>query len=287
MVSVNGQNLVLTGVPRGGTTLACQLLRECHNAVALFEPMDVASLPRGDHQAAVAEVVRFFAEARAQLLRDGTAPSKQVDGQVPDNLFANALGEDGQRQLLAAHGLIRVQPRPLPDFTLIIKHNAAFTALLPELALRFRALAIVRHPLAVLASWNSVDLPVRAGRIPAGERLDPELAARLDHEPDRMARQLIVLEWFFSCFDRVLPAQDILRYEDIVASQGAVLRTRAGLEGEPRTELSERNASTLCPVAEIPLLAEALIRQPGPWQRWYPLDTIAPLAARMLAARAG
>ncbi|MEO7251191.1 MAG: hypothetical protein ABIW30_01135, partial [Arenimonas sp.] len=193
----------------------------------------------------------------------------------------------GLRELIAAPGQIRLEPRPVPGFTLVIKHNATFTALLPELATRLRTLAIVRHPLSVLASWHSVNLPVRDGRIPAGERLDPDLAASLDAQSDRLSRQLLVLDWFFSRFERLLPAPDVLRYEDVLSSQGDVLRERAGLRGEPTTGLAERNANALYSPEQIPVLAEALARNSGSWQRWYPLDSIAPLAERMLAAHEG
>ena len=36
---MSGRDLVLTGIPRGGTTLACRLLVFCDDSVALFEPL--------------------------------------------------------------------------------------------------------------------------------------------------------------------------------------------------------------------------------------------------------
>ncbi len=284
MGELTSPDLMLTGVPRGGTTLACQLLQQCHDTVALFEPMDVSTLPR-DRSAAVLEVQRFFVASREQLLLDGSAPSKHVGGAVPDNPFASTVGADGRREMIAAHGRVRIEPPPAPGFTLVIKHNAAFAALLPELSLTCRVLAIVRHPLSVLASWNSVDLPVRSGRIPAGEHFDPELATHLDQETDQLGRQLLVLEWFFSRFDQLLPVGDVLRYEDLIGSQGEQLRVLAGVRGTAITGLSERNTNVLYPRALIPQLVEALGRQAGSWQRWYPPETVEPLARRMLAPR--
>ncbi len=275
---------MLTGVPRGGTTLACQILQQCHETVALFEPMAVARLPR-DRGVAVSEVQRFFVTCREQLLRDGSAPSKQVGGVVPDNPFANVTGADGRRELLAMPGRVRIQPPPAPGFTLVIKHNAAFTALLPELSAQGRVLAIVRHPLSVLASWNSVELPVRGGRIPAGEHFDPDLAAALDEETNPLRRQLLVLQWFYSRFSRFLPGGDVLRYEDIIHTQGEQLRTLAGVRGPPITGLSERNTNALYPRTLIPQLVDALGSRAGSWQRWYPSETLEPLAQRMLAPR--
>ena len=36
-------DLALTGIPRGGTTLACRLLGQATGCVALFEPIDPAA----------------------------------------------------------------------------------------------------------------------------------------------------------------------------------------------------------------------------------------------------
>lgn len=281
MAHVSGRNLALTGVPRGGTTLACRLLGLCADTVALFEPMDVTGLPTHDPPAAVERISAFFDETRAQLLESGSAPSKQRDGQVPDNPFDDERTANGPRRIQVAPGRIRIEPMPDPDFTLVIKHNAAFTALLPLLAERFETIAIVRHPLSVLASWNSVDLPVRDGRLPAGERLDAALAARLALEPLRLHRQLIVLDWFFARFATALPPSRVVRYEDLIASHGAELRALAGLSGSADGLLSERNSNAAYSHDDVSRLALALQRHPGHWQHWYPADSIAPLAQRM------
>lgn len=279
---MSGRTLALTGVPRGGTTLACRLLGLCDQTVALFEPMEVGDLSPDDPQAALDTIAAFCDQARAQILQSGTAPSKQRGGRVPDNPFGDERLPDGRRRQQTTRGEIAVEPRPAPGFTLVIKHNAAFAALLPQLRERFQTRAIVRHPLSVLASWNSVDLPVSRGRIPAGERLDAALAAQLQAEPARLRRQLIVLEWFFARFATALAPAEVLRYEDIVATQGQALRASAGLSGRSDAQLTERNASAHYDRAQIAGLAEALLRQPGSWQRWYPPDSVAPLAQRML-----
>lgn len=276
---MSGRNLAITGIPRGGTTLACRLLGLSGQAVALFEPMDVMALPAASREQAVAAVEGFFGRAREQLSRDGTAPSKQRDGRVPDNLFDDATGPDGERPMQSTHGVLRVDPPPSPGFTLVVKHNAAFTALLPDLARRVESIAIVRNPLAVLASWNSVALPVRDGRLPAGERLDPALRARLEGEPSRLQRQLAILDWCFARFS-TLPGARVLRYEDIIASQGALLFERAAVAGRVDAPLRDRNANPAWRDIDVDALVRAL-GQDGAWRPWYPAADVAALAERL------
>ena len=43
---VSETDIVLTGVPRSGTTLICYLLNKVPDAIALHEPMAVAEFPK-------------------------------------------------------------------------------------------------------------------------------------------------------------------------------------------------------------------------------------------------
>lgn len=274
------RNLILTGVPRSGTTLCCSLMNRAADTVALVEPMPVHALPL-DHAEAGAEVRRFFARSRAGLLSAGEAVGQQLDGRGTDNFFDDERDGRGLRVRKAQLGHLRVD-RPLSAaFTLVVKHNAAFAALLPVLAESFECLALVRNPLAVLASWNSVDLPVARGRLPAGERLVPALAAALDAQPDLLNRQLLLLDWLFDGFVRALPRARILRYEDVVESGGAALAHASGVP-VPTSALASRNASRLYDAAACKRFAERLHADAGAWRGFYGDDDI----VRALAALA-
>lgn len=268
MAIVSGRDIALTGVPRGGTTLACHLLGTCPGTVALFEPMDVMGLPSAPMSRAVDEVAAFFARSRAGLTETGRAPSKHRSGQIPDNPFG-ARDARGRRVSLVETGWIEVEPRPTADLTLVVKHNAAFAALLPELAARIDTFAIVRNPVAVLASWHSVDLPVSGGRAPAGERLDAGLRRRLDAAPGIVGRQLILLDWFFGSFERHLPSASIIRYEDIVATDGQALAAAVGLPPGEARRLESRNANPLYDASGLAHALDALLGADGPWSRRY------------------
>lgn len=275
MDGVIGRNVALTGLPRGGTTLACQLLGGCFDAVSLFEPMDVMTLATHDRDASLGDVAAFYRTSRASLLADGRARSKQSDGRVPDNPF-DAPGADGRRPHVVEPGWISVPP-PVPGFTLVVKHNAAFAALLPELQRCFETVAIVRNPVAALGSWWSVDLPVSQGRAPAGERLDAALALRLAACSNAGERQIVLLDWFFRRFT-MLPRAHVVRYEDIVATDGQALFDTLGLEPRERPRLHSRNMSRVYPLERDPATLEALLDYDGAWRGWYERDALARLA---------
>lgn len=278
-------DIALTGVPRGGTTLACKLLGQAANALALFEPIEVERLP-ADPLTAAAAVEEYFANARTQVLRDRRAPSKHRGGEVPDNPFGDGLPGSARPQLVEL-GEIAVQQPLTADFHLVIKHNATFMALLPQLAPRMRVIGVVRNPLAVLLSWHSLDLPVARGRLPAGERLDPGLAARLAAEPDLLQRQLGILDWCFERLLRWLPQGRLLRYEDIVADGGDGLLAAAGLQGQPARGLRNRNANPQYDRDRVEGVAAALLRHAGPGLDLYGEARVERLATELAAGTGG
>lgn len=273
------KDIALTGVPRGGTTLACKLLGECRETVALAEPIQIDAVPEGP-EAALACVRDFFAGTRRDLEATGRAPGKLVAGGTAANFFGDEAGA-GRRQSMAQSGELVFAPPPRPGFTLAIKHNAFFTALLPELATAMPTIALIRHPLPVLASWQTVELPVADGRLPAGERFDPGLRSRLRGVPDILGRQLHILDWVFARFASARASLAIVKYEDIVASQGQCLFEATGVQGTPRA-LEDQNASPLYHAAQPARLAAALADFGGAWNGFYSETDDARALQRML-----
>lgn len=79
-------DIILTGIPRSGTTLTCHLLNKVSNTVALHEPLlwDDVRDPT-DHRAICDGIEQFFHQTRKSCLASGTAITKHTDGLVPDN----------------------------------------------------------------------------------------------------------------------------------------------------------------------------------------------------------
>ncbi len=259
---------LLTGIPRSGSSLACRLAGQAPDVVALSEPIpgkDFTDMtdPRDAREA----IRRFVRRTRKGIRATGLAPSLQVAGRLDDNVVA-VEAEAGLRRRQAELGEIRIDKVLSRRFTLVVKHNALFAALLPELTGLFDCLALVRNPLAVLASWQTVDLPVGRGRIPAGEQFDPQLRVALDAAPDVLARQLIVLDWFFAQYADNLPGERVLRYESLVEGDAEALYRLLGRTSSARESLANRNAHGAYGSAAIEDLLTAL-EVGGAWTRFY------------------
>jgi hypothetical protein len=286
----NTRDVLLTGLPRSGTTLACELLNGVPDTVALDEPMDVELLTGHrrrpgvywepsdeppDQTAICDRIARFLGEMRHSIETRNTAISHQVDGRVSGaTRMSGDHGETGLRTALATRQEIRIDKPLSPAFLLVAKHPAAFAAIVETASKRFPVFAVVRNPIFVLRSWQTVPILVREGHHPVAERIEPSLGEALARLEDRLDRQLHLLAWFFEKFRAHLPKSRIISYESIVASGGKALSAitdEAGglseaLESRDRAELHDRNL--------IRMLGERLLATDGPYWDFYTRESV-------------
>jgi len=270
-------NVILTGIPRSGTTLVCHLINMLPDSIALHEPMRVQELVVGDQLATTDIVARFFAQTRASLLADGTAPSKHVGGRIPDRHVRDHPSETGLRRDDSSYGTVSFTKALTPDFLLVLKHPSAFTALLEILRTRYPSFAIVRNPLAILGSWNSVQMGFRDGHASIAEQLDPTLQRTLRVTEDRLDRQIVLLAWFFRQYKNILPSRYVLRYEEIVSSGGRVVAAITPSASRLAASLQSKNQSAAYDPAFMDVARTRLLASDGAYWHFYSRKDVAEL----------
>ena len=265
------RNVLITATPRSGTTLICSLVNKLPDTVALHEPMNVWEFADCRDGGAVADLIEnFCAETRKSLHERGFAVSKHVRGKIPDNVAADQVNRAGTRLRRTEHGRVVVDKPLSQNFTLAVKHPVAFSALLEPLAKCFDCYAIIRNPLATLASWNSLAwLPLKDGHSPIGEKLDVDLARHLASMPDSIERQIYILEWFYERFRRFLPEGALIKYEDLVASRGSELGKFFPAAAELEENLTSKNLNKYYDRALMAGLGERLLKRDGPIWNFY------------------
>jgi hypothetical protein len=273
-------DVVLTGLPRSGTTLTCHLLNKLPDTVALHEPMqgldygdtaDTREMSRG--------VKRFFDEQRQSILQRGRALSRNIDGVVPDNPFSDEPSETGARRQIDQKGEIVIDKELSNQFMLIMKHTHRFAPLLGHLVELMPVFAIVRNPLSTLASWRTIDAGIAGGRSGPAGRVAPELAEAMARYDDVLDRQIYMLGWFWQQFRRHLPKHAIIEYEALVASGGralGVINPKAVRLDEP---LQSRNSNPLYDREDMLRIGERLLKSEGAYWENYSRESVTlPLA---------
>lgn len=266
------QQVILTGLPRSGTTLTCHLLNKLPNCVALHEPLVPLDLSGYDRPSLVHFILEYFTAQRHQILQTGTAVSKSFGGQVPDNPVAGFDPITGKRIRVLDGRLVQIDKQLRQDFCLAIKQPAFFTAILKDLVAvdLLSCFAIIRNPLSVLLSWNSVEMPVSRGRVPAAEAFVPELKLNLGKIQDVYDRQVFLLDWFFQQYLNYLPSEHIIYYEATIKGAGKSLIVINPLAIELNEVLYSKNNNSLYSVELKKILLEKLIsKTDGAFWRFY------------------
>lgn len=247
---------LITGVPRSGTSLVCACLNTAPNCVALVEPMAVPS--HGDVPLAVGEAIQFAQDMRASIIEFGTAKSVACDGVIPDNTFEDVRADGGLRHAHARVKTITIDKPLTADFRLFVKHPALFTALASPLQSRVPLYAVVRHPLASLASWQTVNTSLRDGRWPVAEAFAPEVRELLVRLNTPLERQIALLRWILRVY-RDLPPGHVVTYEAVVQDAGKALVALSGSEEPLNHPVHTSDLRARYPHVDLSVLADALL----------------------------
>lgn len=268
------QNLLLAGIPRSGTTLACSLLNRLHNVAALPEPMDVSLFAaRPQPRDWISLLDDYCASTRGTLLAQGCATAKLGTAGDENNYFPLRAGP-GLRQDAGEKRALQFSHIDSPGFTLIIKHPNAFSAMLEGLRGHYPVFAMIRNPLALLASWNSIDAAFGNGHAPIAEALCPALRERLANITQAGARQLELLSWYFEQYRLFLPAHRVLRYEAMIDSGGAALAALVPAAAQLCEPLQSKNRNRAYAALDLSGLASRLLASEGAYWLYYSRDEV-------------
>jgi hypothetical protein len=142
---VNRANVVLTGLPRSGTTLVCRLLNTLPDTVALHEPIVPGRFADAEDEGAIVEGLEgFFRRTRRRSRREKIATSKNIGGKITDHAYEQTRSGSGLLRTQTGgrgteKGKVVVDKELKKGFLLIVKQPALFSALLPVLAPGFLA----------------------------------------------------------------------------------------------------------------------------------------------------
>lgn len=268
------RNLLLAGIPRSGTTLACSRLNRLPDVAALPEPMDVSQFAKTTTPVGWARILdSYFSKTRSIILKQGCATAKVGIADSEDNYFLPSSGSS-LRQDVGAQRALTFRHIKSSRFTLIVKHPNAFSAMLQGLQGIYPIFAMIRNPLAVLASWNSIDAAFRTGHAPIAEAICGPLQVRLAHIANTPTRQLALLSWYFEQYQQFLPAERVIRYESMIASGGAALAALVPAAAALNEPLRNKNRNPAYAELDLRGLADRLLDSDGAYWSYYSRDDV-------------
>ena len=250
--------------------LVGSLVDRLNDAVCLSEPAALGQRGLLRECATAADYVKLALELvihlrEAILAGQPIADKRFADGTAPTNYFSS----DAPTQWT----IPTVFPDVGPRFLLGVKHNTAFTSVLPELAEQTDVplLFVVRDPVATLLSWHArPQLPVHQGKLPAASFFWPELGRALQHATDVVEAQAIAYAAFARRYLRFAHRGTLVRYEEVVTRPDVVAAAAGRSFEEPVAPFDNLNANPLYDPAHAERVRLALRRVGGPIQELYP-----------------
>lgn len=238
-------DLILTGIPRSGTSLAATLVDGLPDAVCLQEPYwQFDRIRRKDCSAE-----RFAAWLREDFtrVRDILFKGKEVEDRrdaqgEPVTDYFQRRWRDGRMEVeRSGFGIISFARHGLsPDFLLGMKHNGPYLSVLPQIiALKhFIVIAIIRDPVQTILSWRTLTFPLSRGEMPGAIAYWPELRALTQASIDLLEKQVRIYDLFCQRLHASREAIHIITYESLVAQPGLLAAALARKPGRVPAHIS-------------------------------------------------
>ncbi|MDQ0339007.1 hypothetical protein J2S00_001793 [Caldalkalibacillus uzonensis] len=216
------QNVIVTGIPRGGTTLTAALIDSLTNSICLNEPKWQEKWLRETikHDQLVERLINDFAMIRKKIINgEPVLDHRKKDGSPPTNYYSNAHQNKSKKR--KKDKSIKQQPTVFnidsKDFLLGIKHCTLYTGLLPQLikSNEFSMIAITRHPVQTLLSWHSVGR-YRRNKPQAVAAHWPELNKIIATKDDQLIKNAKIYDLFCQMYLNNRHHIRIIKYEDII-----------------------------------------------------------------------
>jgi len=229
------RNFIITGMPRGGTSLMSTLANGFENTVCLNEIIDTQS---GINFYDVALLPGMFAVIRDRLLNQQPIPNRYNDN---DSLTTNTMADGNNLKW-------RVHDKKIDENVLIgSKINAPYLMQLNKIIFnRIQVIAIIRHPVFVLGSYQ---MPYTKNINEANCTTDPRYQDfTFKNRGNIIQCQAELWNWFASIIINLKDHITILRYEDITENTEEVLEKFAELFNLPKVnnipKISNKNIAS-------------------------------------------
>lgn len=247
-------DIIVTGLPRSGLTVACALIDTLPNAVCLNNP------PSHRLQARQLDTpLEFskwltgeFAWTRLQLQRGEPAEDFRSGDGAP--LLDNIADPKRYMQDNKAVPVLFTREQLTPDFILGMKNSSLYTALLPTLVKfdHFTVIAVIRNPLDVIGSWQKFpDRMFAQGKVsPAVARYWDEALRISSLDSDTIDRMVQLYDAHLQIYYELQDKIQIVKFEDVIddplripAMLGRTDKPGAINRIESRTRILNRNES--------------------------------------------
>jgi hypothetical protein len=263
------KTLLITGIPRSGTSLITKLISEQQNTLCFSEPTWLKEI-RHDKQSC--EEFKNNLTEKVNQIRNEVKKGNPVEmtvekgtNHLPENYYNRQ-----KNKIINLKETRKVHIEYSKDLIICIKSNTLFTACIKALIDEeaWKVCSVVRSPLFVLMSWRSLNIPISEGKIKIGEIYSKEIR-EIVKEKDLLIRQVKILDWFFKTYADY--SENIIKYENLVNNPQEVLNTLLNRSDTHKFDLKSKNNEKVYNSIEKNNLSETLARYAQNSTKFYSL----------------
>ncbi|OIJ18529.1 hypothetical protein BKP45_18975 [Anaerobacillus alkalidiazotrophicus] len=266
-------DLIVTGIQRGGTTLTTALLDSLTNCVCLSEPnwqLDWVN-QSNDSNEIVDFLIKDFNKVRTEISNNKPIIDRRKnDGSAITNYYERNEEGDPKRIEKIKRTIFKVENN---EFLLGMKHPALYTSILPELIEKkhFSIIAIIRHPIPTILSWNSLNLYISRAHVPHGAPFWAELRSIIKSKDKLIDKHVKVYDLVCQRYLALREELHLLKYEDIIQDP-SILEKITNRRYEKRLEINNQNKNSAYDYSLVEELKESLQRYAPNALKLYSLD---------------
>jgi hypothetical protein len=217
------KNIIVTGIPRSGTSLLTTLIDSTPNAVGLHEPYwqaEWASQNKNKGASAFVEyLIQNFSSTRQKLLNGHTVHDRR---DAAGNSVTNYYVRNDDGTVNETFKLRPINPKSInDDFVLAMKHCGLYLGVLDEIAKsnQFAIIAIIRKKEDVLKSWRSLpNIPPNRGRLPGAEVYCPKIREIVSRNISTEYKQELIYDY---AYEKITKTEtiEVVFYEEMVRNK--------------------------------------------------------------------
>lgn len=263
-------NVLLTGIPRSGSTLALKLISDKKRVIGFDEPVwlkEVRKLP--DAQQVPDNLLKKIQNLRGQVKKGFPVNMNFGKGtlELADNHF-DRLNNGLVKTKESRDVILDVSTY---DQIWVLKSNIFFTALLKQLidSGYFKLVVTIRDPLAVIKSWRSLNFSLSHGRSMIAEKYDSSSKIFVDTD-DVLIKQVLLLDWMFKKYLDNYKDIHIFKYEDIVNNPSIIQQNLGFGSVKQYTQLNSRNNNHFYDHSETNEIKTCLLKYGQYYKNFYP-----------------
>ncbi|VAW49245.1 hypothetical protein MNBD_GAMMA03-3 [hydrothermal vent metagenome] len=215
------KNILITGIPRSGTSLITKLISLDKNNICFSEPTFIKEIKAiSENKKEILANLNQKIIGIRDCIKNGKSLEFRVgkDGQIPDNYFTIEYNNITRNKSSKFKNIIL--PKDYSQNTIFIKNNLLFTSCIEELSKQYEIIAIIRNPISIINSWKSLNLPISKGVVISGIKYSTSLK-NISNEKGLLIKQIKIIDWFYNKY--LENNVNLIKYEDLVENSCMIL----------------------------------------------------------------